>query len=238
MIVTTRHTRSLTAVSSSARSRASSLARPTNGESIRRSIPAAPGSTSSKRHASTGSDLPFSTSGEHRLGPNGIAHQPERRVADQDLVAAGRRLQALCDHDGVARRECLPVGRVAGDYLAGVDAGTHPDPDPMGRLELVVQLRELVAQLDRRAHRPQRVVLVHERDAERRHDRVADELLDRAAVPLQDLAGRLVVAGPDVAQRLGIELLAERSRIGHVAKDERDGLPDHEASLGRFQSDA
>ena len=41
-----------------------------------------------------------------------------------------------------------------------------------------------VAQLDRRANRTERVVLAHGRHAEDRHHRVADELLDRAAVPL------------------------------------------------------
>ena len=38
------------------------------------------------------------------------------------------------------------------------------------------------------ADRPQGVVLVDDRDAEDRHDRVADELLDGAAVRLDDPA--------------------------------------------------
>ena len=64
--------------------------------------------------------------------------------------------------------------------------------------------------------------------------RVADELLDRAAVTLEHLARGLVVARPDAPERLRVELLAERRRVRDVAEDEGDRLPDHQASLGRF----
>ena len=141
--------------------------------------------------------------------------------------------EPLRDDDGVAGRERLPLLRVACDHLARVDTGADLDPDAVGGLEPVVQAGERLAELDRGANGAQRVVLVHDRDPERGHDRVADELLDRAAVPLQHLAGGLVVARPDTAKRLGIEAFPQRRRIGDVTEDERDGLPDHEISLGR-----
>ena len=50
-------------------------------------------------------------------------------------------------------------------------------------------------------------------------------------------AGGVVVARPDAPKRFGVELLSERRRVGDVAEDERDRLPDHEPSLGRFTSD-
>ena len=53
-----------------------------------------------------------------------------------------------------------------------------------------------IAHLDRRPHRAQRVVLVDVRQPEDRHRRVADELLDRAAVALEDRAQLRVVARP------------------------------------------
>ena len=62
-MVTMRHARSATVRSSSASSASSSASRPTIGESSRRATPAASASTSSRRHASTGSDFPFSSSG-------------------------------------------------------------------------------------------------------------------------------------------------------------------------------
>ncbi len=44
-----------------------------------------------------------------RLRLHGVAHEPERHLADQDLTAAGRCLEALRDDDGVARGEGLPL---------------------------------------------------------------------------------------------------------------------------------
>ena len=69
-----------------------------------------------------------------------------------------------------------------------------------------------VAHLDRRPHRAQRVVLVHDRHAEHGHHRVADELLDRAAVALDDRLHPLEVAGEQRPQRLRVGRLAERRR--------------------------
>ena len=147
-----------------------------------------------------------------RLDVHGVPDQPVGRVPEQDLAGAGRLLEAGRDVDGVARREPLARARVARHHLAGVDAGAHRDLDaPLGH-QVDVQTGERVAHLDGRAHGPQRVVLVHHRDAEDGHDGVTDELLDRAAVPLDDGAHLVEVAGHDAAQRLGVEPLAERSR--------------------------
>jgi hypothetical protein len=180
--------------------------------------------------------LALQLEGGNRLGADGVAHQPNRRVADEDLPAAGLRLQALRDHDGVAGREGLALRRIARDHLAGVDAGANGDPHAVVALEVVVQPRQRLADLDGGPDRTERVVLVHDGDAERGHDGVADELLDRAAVTLEHVPAGFVVARPHGAQRLGIEALTQRRRVRDVAEDKRDGLPDHAASLGWFVS--
>jgi hypothetical protein len=60
------------------------------------------------------------------------------------------------------------------------------------------------------------------RDAEHRHHRVADELLDRALVAL-DHRGHLVeVAFHHAPERLRVEPLAERRRARDVREDDRD----------------
>ena len=82
-----------------------------------------------------------------------------------------------------------------------------------------------VAQLDRGAHRAERVVLGGDRDAEHGHHRVAHELLDRAAVALEDHARGLVVAPHEGAQRLRIGAVADRGRAGQVAEQDGDDLP-------------
>ena len=85
-------------------------------------------------------------------------------------------------------------------------------------------LRDRRLHLRRGANRTERVVLVRDRDAEHGHDRVADELLDRAAVPLEDDAKILEVAAHACAQRLGIGRLAECGRADEVAEENGDDL--------------
>jgi hypothetical protein len=128
----------------------------------------------------------------HRLDNHRFADDLEGRLADQDLTRLGRLLQACGDVDGVAGGEALLR---SGDHLARVDADPGFD----------AELGQRRSHLERRSADPERVVLVHLRDAEDGHHRVADELLHRAAVALDDLLHALEVAGKERAQRLGID---------------------------------
>jgi hypothetical protein len=56
------------------------------------------------------------------------------------------------------------------------------------------------------------------------HHRVADELLDRAAVSLDDRLHALEIASKERSYRLGVERLPERRRANHVAEEDGDGL--------------
>ena len=60
-----------------------------------------------------------------------------------------------------------------------------------------------------------------------RHDRVADELLDRAAVAADDLAGELEVARQELPRVLGVASLGERREPDQVGEEDRD-----ESTLG------
>ena len=172
--------------------------------------------------------LPLQLQRRHRLDRDRVTDETDRRVPDEDLTGGRGRLEPLRDDDSVARRERIALRRIAGEHLTRVDAGAHPDPDPVLPLELVVQAGELATELDRGPHRTQRIVLVHDRDPEHAQHGVADELLDRAAVPLEHRPRGLVIARPDAPERLRVELLAKRRRVRDVAEDERDRLPDHE----------
>ena len=99
--------------------------------------------------------------------------------------------------------------------LAGIDADAAWS----------TQLGERVAHLRRRPHGSQRVVLVHQGNAEDGHHRVADELLHRSPVRLHDRFHTLEVARQLGAQRLRISRLAERSRTCDIAEDDCHGLP-------------
>jgi hypothetical protein len=73
---------------------------------------------------------------------------------------------------------------------------------------LKAQLRQGVAHLGGSAHGAQRIVLVRGRDAEDRHHGITDELLDRAAVGLDDSLHPVEIAGEHLAERLGVDRLA------------------------------
>ena len=66
---------------------------------------------------------------------------------------------------------------------------------------------------------------LRERQAEHRHDRVPDVLLDLAAVARDLPRHRGEVALLDLVQRFGVEALAERGRALQVAEQQRHGTP-------------
>jgi hypothetical protein len=72
---------------------------------------------------------------------------------------------------------------------------------------------------------PQRVVLVCNRHAEDSDDRVADELLDGAAVRLDRRAHLVVVREHQLPDGLGVDSLRKRRVVRHVAEEQRRHLP-------------
>ena len=168
---------------------------------------------------------PLERSRGDRVRDEGIGGLP-----DQDLPRLGRLLEALGDDHRLSRDEPLALARVAGDHLARVHPDAHVEAELPGAVQHVVG----------GAHRPQRVVLVGRGDAEDRHDLVADELLDRPAVTLDDRAHRLEVAPLHAPVGLGISL-CQPGRVHEVAEDDRHGLPHlacgaHAASLSPWRA--
>jgi len=153
--------------------------------------------------------LPFRLERRQQLGVDGVAYERIGGRSEEDLAGRGRLLEPRGDVDGVARRERV---RPSGHDLAGVD--TDPDVD-----------LDRVAKLGGGANGAERVVLVHDRDAEHGHDRVADELLHRSPVTLNRGPCRLEVPRHDGSHRLGVELLAQARRARHVAEEHCHDLP-------------
>ena len=104
----------------------------------------------------------------------------------------------------------LPRSGLTHGHLAGGHPGAGDEPHAPALVELLVEHREHALALGRRLHRTQRVVLAAGGDAEDGHDGVADDLLDRAPMRLEDDAHRVEVARLHLAQGLGVEPLAER----------------------------
>jgi hypothetical protein len=152
---------------------------------------------------------------------DGAADKPDRFLAEQDLARRRALLEPRGDDDRVPGGQAL--GRPGHD-LARIDADPQGERGPVVAGELLVQLRDGLANPGRCAHGAQGVVLVHDGHAEDGEDGVADELLDRAAVPLDHGLRRLEVAGERRAQALRVESFSQRGRAGDVALEHRDRL--------------
>ena len=138
--------------------------------------------------------------------------------ADEDLPRLGDLLEPSGDVHGVAGHDEVGARLVAARHdLAGVD----PDPDRQPLAERRV-LAHGVPQLQRGVDRPPRVVVVGDRQPEDRHRGVADELLERAGVPLHDPAREIVEAREQASQVLRVERLAERGRADDIGEQDGD----------------
>ncbi len=160
------------------------------------------------------------------LDLDGVAHEPVGRLTDEHLHRGRVLLEPRRDVHGVARDQPLAVGDVAGDHLAGVDAGPVLEADTVRRLETFVHPSQGLPHLRGGANRPDRVVLVQDRQAEDRHDRVADVLLHGAAVALEHRLHLREVQVQHLSERFAVQPLAEARRALQVAEDDRDGLAD------------
>ena len=151
-----------------------------------------------------------------------MVDQPAGELADDDLVRSCRGLELRGNAHRLSGDEALARVRRSGDDLAGLDPDPDLEPDPVLLRELLVERRDTDADVEGGACRAQRVVLVRDRDAERRHDCVAGELLHGAAVSRDRRRDRLEVALQDAPERLGIERLGERHRLDDVDEEDRD----------------
>ena len=132
---------------------------------------------------------------------DGSLGRPVGRLVDEDAVCGSRGLQAGGGVDDVSGRHPLALlgtGVEPHERLAGRDA--HADVE-LARIVGLVQLRDRLADGEGCTDGALRVVLTRGRRAEDRHDGIADELLDGAAVALELEAHAFVVAGEDRRER-------------------------------------
>jgi hypothetical protein len=101
------------------------------------------------------------------------------------------------------------------------------DPDldlEVEPLVLLVQLGESLESGKRSADSSFGIVFVKDRSPEDRHDRVADELLDRSAVPLEARPKMLVIQNQPGSHVLRIEGASRRGRADDIHEDDGDEL--------------
>ena len=157
-----------------------------------------------------------------------------RLEGDRHRCSAHR---ALVDEQGPGRCGGLQAGggvdHVPGDHslAGGADGdrgGARRDARAeleIGRVDLGSELTDRDDELEACTNGPLRVILVCRRRAEHRHDGVADELLDHAAVPVDDLARDVEVAGEQLAHVLGVTGLGQAREADQVGEEDRDEAP-------------
>jgi hypothetical protein len=156
-----------------------------------------------------------------------------RALVDENPVDRRGRLNPRSGVDNIAVCHCGAVLRAdveRDDRFSGCD----PDADlELGRA-FVAEARDRLAHRVGGANRALRVVLVRGRSAEKRHCRIADEFLDRAAVAFELSPDAGVVRIHDPSHVLGVELLRELREPDDVDENDTDDLP-FERGLGPLE---
>jgi hypothetical protein len=83
-------------------------------------------------------------------------------------------------------------------------------------------MRQRFPHLDGRPDGTQRIVLVQFRKPEHRHHGIADELRERATMPLDDRLHALEIVRKDVVKRFRINPLAQSGRVDNVREENGD----------------
>ena len=145
---------------------------------------------------------------------------------DEDLTRFGVRLQAGSHVDSIAHDRV--VFAAPGPHATGVDeAGVDAKVDGEAHLSVPVEGHKSLLHLQRGSQGPFGVVLVGLRRAEKRHDLVAHELVNSAAIAL-DAGDQAVEAGGDqVAKGFGVELLGEGCEAGDIGEEDGDRARAH-----------
>ena len=145
---------------------------------------------------------------------DGLGGGPLGRLPDQDRARRCYRLEPAGGVDEVACDHALADRTERDRRFAGHDTGPG--------LDTGAQDTHRVHQIEAGPYRPLGVVLVRRRRSPDRHDRVADELLDRAAIAVDDVARQIEVPAQQLARVLRVVTFGERGEPDQVGEQDRD----------------
>ena len=149
---------------------------------------------------------------------------PAGRLADEHRARVGHGLDARGGVDEVSRDHSLARGAKGHCSLPGQDAG--PCAQTLGP-DVLAERRYRSHEVERGPDGPLGVVFGDRRGAPDRHDGVPDELLDRAAVELDQAAAGVEVARQKLPNLLRVARLGECREADEVGEEHGD-----EAALG------
>ena len=144
------------------------------------------------------------------------------RVADQHRSRLGSCLDPRGGVDEIPRHHALALGTDRHRCLTGEDTGPGTQ---LRRADFVAERRHRRHEVERGAHRALAVVLGRSGRAPHRHDCVADELLDSAAVQPDQPAARVEVARKELAHLLRVAPLRQRREADQIGEQHRDEAP-------------
>ena len=172
----------------------------------------------SARHSGVGADLSFQLVLAGRAERDRPPGGAPGALVDQTAAGAGRRLHPRGGVHGVAGDHAL-TDRAQRDRDLGRD-DTRPGRQA-GRADLLAELGDPGHELERGPDGTLGVTLPGDRRPPHRHDRVADELLHGAAVPLDEGARLVEVPGEQLTDLLGVPRLRQRRKSDQVAEQDR-----------------
>ena len=153
---------------------------------------------------------------------DGVRGERDGGLAGEHLAGSGGGLEPGGGVDDGSGDEELPGGPEAGGGLARLDADV--DVEGRGEAERLGEAPGAAADRETGPDGAERVVLVHGRQAEHGHDRVADELLGAAAEREELLGRRLEEQAEDLAGAFGVQALGQAGGVDQVGEQHRDHL--------------
>jgi hypothetical protein len=156
----------------------------------------------------------------------GVFDQPGGGLAEHDTARLCRRFHPLCQthmlaHGGVTH---CTRGDFACDDFAGVESDAHAEIDGVLAFHLGRELGGLLLYAQRGQAPPNRMILEGDGRAEDRHDAVAGEFVQGAAVPRDDLGRAVDQLRHDLAQPLRTDGRRDVHRVHDVGEKDRDLL--------------
>src|SRR5262249_25192609 len=112
----------------------------------------------------------------------------------------------------------------ADDNETSVEALPDPELDTAAPLQFVPIALEGALDTERGMHRAPRMILMSDRRPEQRHDAIAEELVDRAFVPVDFGEHQLEGAGHQPMDDFRVELLTERGETRDIHEQHGDLL--------------
>ena len=216
-VIDTRRGRLSRAVArTTSRSSRNSSSRPTNGASSWSVRPRPPRSATIRmaRNAGTGATLPLSTWSP--AGSKAMAEFAACSVCSPTRTVPGA--ATLWRRDAV-----LTMSPATRPWLvAPTVTAASPVRTPARAWMPGPERADAVDQVERGTDCAFGVVVVRDRRAPDGHDRVADELLDRATVAADDVLALFEIARQEIADGLGVAALGERREPDEIGEQDRD----------------